>query len=97
MPPNVFIENYIIYFHKNLQCNVWFLIFFLVKAFHSGINGSQYVWLWLETYQANWWSEGDKMKDDMIKAVIQYSISFGDNLNVQDNTTTTVGGRVSKT
>lgn len=71
--------------------------FFLFKAFSSGVYGSQYVWVWLETLRPFWWSEGNKTKDEMMKAVVRYSFGFGDNLNVLDNATTTVSGRVSIT
>lgn len=65
----------------------------LSEAFHSGVYGPKYVWFWLETLIPHWWSDGNKTKDDMIKKAVQYSFGFGDNLNVLDNTTTTIEGR----
>ena len=53
------------------------------------------VWIWLETYPVTWWHDTNTTRHEIMKKVVQYSFSFGDNNNVFDNTTKTIAGRVS--
>jgi hypothetical protein len=59
------------------------------------LYGPDKVWIWLETYPATWWHDTNATQHEIMKTVVQYSFGFGDNVNVHDNTTNTISGRVS--
>ena len=68
---------------------------FFVKAYVAGLYSPTSVWIWLETYPATWWHDTNMTQHEIMKTVVHYSFSFGDNNNVFDNTTETIAGRVS--
>ncbi|XP_028397789.1 gamma-aminobutyric acid type B receptor subunit 2-like [Dendronephthya gigantea] len=63
------------------------------QAYVSGLYSPEYVWIWLETYPATWWHDTNTTQNETVKTVVQYSFSFGDNINIQDRTTNTISGR----
>lgn len=68
---------------------------FFVKAYVAGLYSPMNVWIWLETYPVTWWHDTvNRTQHEILKTVVQYSFSFGDNNNVFDNTTKTIAGRV---
>ena len=80
---------------KRTRQNLFELFLCSVKAYVSGMYGPENVWIWLETYPATWWHDTNTTQNEIMKTVVQYSFGFGDNINIQDNTTNTISGRVS--
>ena len=83
---------------KKKHINEYNLIYILTssfKAFVAGLYSPKNIWIWLETYPATWWHDTNMTQHEIMKTVVQYSFSFGDNNNVQDNTANTISGHVS--